>query len=135
MKITLCRTLLPFLALAFAFAAAASAQEWTRFRGPNGTGISKAKGIPVTWTEADFIYRVPVPGESHSQPVIWGNKMFIMTALEGGNQRALVCLDKKNGKELWTKTYAQPAKKGGSKNSGSANTSAVVDAKHVVALF
>ena len=135
MKMNLCRTLLPLLACACAFTTSGSAQEWTRFRGPNGTGISKAKGIPVKWTEADFVYRVRIPGESHSQPVIWGDKLFVMTALESANQRALVCLDKKTGKELWTKTYSQAPKMGGNKNSGSANTSAVVDAKHVVAMF
>ena len=40
------------------------AQEWTRFRGPNGTGLSKAdpNAIPVTWTESDYNWKVKLPG-------------------------------------------------------------------------
>src|SRR6186997_1211899 len=81
----------------------ASAQEWTRFRGPNGTGISNAKGIPVTWTEQDFRWRISIPGLSHSQPVIWGDRLFLTNATENSNERALLCLSKKDGKELWAK--------------------------------
>ena len=58
------------------------AQEWTRFRGPNGTGISLDKRIPTTWSEQDFRWRVPIPGEGHSQPVIWGGKLFITSAVD-----------------------------------------------------
>ncbi|MEY2879141.1 MAG: hypothetical protein RLZZ15_1521 [Verrucomicrobiota bacterium] len=116
-------------------AAPLGAQEWTRFRGPNGTGLSAAKNIPVTWTEADFRWRVPIAGESHSQPVIWGDKLFLMTATDAGKQRALLCLDKRDGKELWAKSYALPTHRPGNKNSGYANGSAVVDAERVIALF
>ncbi|MDP3069145.1 MAG: PQQ-binding-like beta-propeller repeat protein [Opitutaceae bacterium] len=117
------------------FASRADAQEWTRFRGPNGTGHSPAKGVPTTWTESDFRWRVPIAGASHSQPVIWGDKLFLMTALDGGKERALLCLDKRDGKELWRQSYVLPTHRPGSKNSGYANTSAVVDAQRVVAVF
>ena len=38
----------------------AGAQEWTRFRGPNGTGISVTQGVPAVWTEKEFAWRVPI---------------------------------------------------------------------------
>jgi len=41
--------------------ALAVAEEWTRFRGPNGTGESEVEGIPVTWTEKDFNSRRKPP--------------------------------------------------------------------------
>lgn len=110
-------------------------QEWTRFRGPNGTGISTAEGIPVTWTERDFRWRVPVAGESHSQPVIWGDRLFLTSALQAGRERALLCLDKNDGRELWRKTYALPTHRPGNRNSGYANASAAVDAERVIACF
>ena len=122
-------------ALAAAGALPLAAQEWTRFRGPNGTGHSPAKGVPVTWTERDFRWRVPIAGESHSQPVIWGARMFVLTALDAGRERALLCLDKNDGRELWRRSYTQPTHRPGSKNSGFANTSAVVDAQRVIATF
>ncbi|HUR57627.1 MAG TPA: PQQ-binding-like beta-propeller repeat protein [Opitutaceae bacterium] len=113
----------------------ASAQEWTRFRGPNGTGISASKDVPVTWTEQDFRWRVSLPGESHSQPVIWGDRIFLTTAMDLGRERALLCLDKKNGTELWRKTYPLPTHRPGNRNAGFANGSPVVDAERVIACF
>lgn len=111
------------------------AQEWTRFRGPNGTGISGAKNIPVEWTERDFRWRVPIDGQSHSQPVIWGDRLFLTTAMEVGRERALLCLHKDDGRELWRKTYELPTHRPQNRNSGYANGSAVVDAERVIASF
>ena len=122
-------------AVAAGWAATAPAQEWTRFRGPNGTGISPAKGVPTAWTEADWRWRVKIDGDSHSQPVIWGGKLFLLTAMDGGKERALLCLDKETGRELWRKTYTQPSPRPQNRNSGFANASAVVDAERVVASF
>ena len=115
--------------------AAGHAQEWTRFRGPNGTGISVAKGLPATWTETDFRWRVEIPGQSHSQPVFWGNRIFLTTAIDAGKDRALVCLQKEDGKELWTKSYALPTHRPANRNASFANGSPVVDAERVIACF
>jgi len=123
------------LPLALLLGSAVSAQEWTRFRGPNGTGISPATGIPVTWTEQDYRWRQPISGESHAQPVIWGERLFLPTALDAGRERALLCLRKTDGVELWRKVYTLPTHRPGNRNSGYANSSAVVDAERVVALF
>ncbi len=113
----------------------AGAQEWTRFRGPNGTGLATSKGVPVAWTAQDFRWRVPIAGASHSQPVIWGDKIFLLTALDAGKERVLLCLDKRDGRELWRQGYVLPTHRPGNKNSGYANTSAVVDAQRVIASF
>jgi len=117
------------------FVVQAEAQEWTRFRGPNGTGISTAKGVPVTWDENGFAWRVPIAGASHSQPVAWGDRLFLLTALDNGKERAIICVRKSDGKELWQKSYPLPMARPGNKNSGYANTSPVVDAERVVACF
>lgn len=113
----------------------AGAQEWTRFRGPNGTGISVTQGVPAVWTAKEFAWRVPIAGESHSQPVIWGDRMFLLTATDFGQERALVCVRKTDGQPLWTKSYPLPMPRLGNKNTGYANTSPVVDAERVVACF
>jgi outer membrane protein assembly factor BamB len=119
-----------------ALALPAGAQEWTQFRGPNATGVSAAKGLPVTWSESDVVYRVKLAGESHSQPVVWGDKIFVTSATkDNGKERFLVCLSKADGKELWKKSYTQPTHKPGNVNSGFANGSAAVDAERVYANF
>jgi outer membrane protein assembly factor BamB len=116
-------------------ATGARAQEWTRFRGPNGTGLSEAKGIPVKWTEQDFTWRVALPGTGHSQPVIWGERIFLTTARDNGNERLLVCLQKKDGRELWTKSFPLPMPRLANRNTGYANGSPVVDRERVIATF
>src|SRR5262245_65813059 len=85
-------TFLLFLALA---GSRAAAQDWTRFRGPNGTGVSDSKSIPVTWTEKDFKWRVKLPGESHSTPVAWGDHLFIESA--AGLERMLLFHQESDG--------------------------------------
>src|SRR5947208_1121751 len=84
----------------------AHAQEWTQLRGPNGTGISAATTIPTTFAEADYNWRVELPGKGHSSPVIWGSKIFVTSAEEEKGKRHLICVDSATGKLLWTKTYS-----------------------------
>jgi outer membrane protein assembly factor BamB len=132
---TLSRSFLLIGVLTAAAPTTATAQEWTRFRGPNGTGISAAKGVPVTWAEKDFTWRVPIRGESHSQPVIWGDKIFLLTAMDAGKERALLCLRKSDGGELWSKSYRLPTHPPTNKNASFANSSAAVDRERVIACF
>lgn len=112
----------------------ASAQEWTRFRGPNGTGISESKGVPVKWTESDFRWRVPVPGRSHSQPVIWGEKLFVTSAEDNGQQRMILCFNKDDGQTLWVKKVVMGTHRKNRDNSYSSCTP-TVDKDRVYACF
>ena len=77
------------------------AQEWTRFRGPNGTGISTARGIPSTWTTGSYAFQAKLPGSGLSSPVAWGNRVFVTAADTESGRRHLVCLSLADGKELW----------------------------------
>ncbi|MFP6763664.1 MAG: serine/threonine protein kinase, partial [Planctomycetaceae bacterium] len=54
-----------------------SAQEWSRFRGPNGSGISTAKTVPVRWDQSDLNWKVSLPGHGHGSPVVWGSRLFV----------------------------------------------------------
>jgi hypothetical protein len=53
------------------------AQEWARFRGPTGSGISSAKTVAAKWTDADFNWKTALPGTGHSSPVVWGDRIFV----------------------------------------------------------
>jgi outer membrane protein assembly factor BamB len=90
-------------ALSLLSVVSASAQEWTRFRGPNGTGLGKAANLPVSFTEKDCNWKVALPGEGHSSPVLWGKRIFLTSAEQG--KRHLLCLNAPDGKTLWTKSY------------------------------
>ena len=71
---------------------AARSQEWTRFRGPNGTGVSDAKSIPVTWTDADYRWKTKLPGKGHGSPVVWGDKLFVLSADPNNATRYVICV-------------------------------------------
>lgn len=89
----------------------AAAADWPRFRGPNGTGTSADRDVPVTWNIADgILWKVPVAGTGNSSPIICAGRVFLQTASPDGGVRSLVCLDATSGKELWAKTI--PGKRG-----------------------
>ncbi|HWX23170.1 MAG TPA: PQQ-binding-like beta-propeller repeat protein [Candidatus Binatia bacterium] len=81
------------------------AQEWTRFRGPNGTGISPAKTVPTSWTEKDFNWKVPLPGAGHSSPVLWGDKIFLTSGDDQAGQVLVFCISAADGRVVWQKTF------------------------------
>lgn len=86
--------------------AAAPAQDWTRFRGPNGAGVSNAKGIPATWTEADYNWKVKLPGIGHASPVLWGEKIFVLSADPQTATRHVLCYSATDGTKLWQRDFA-----------------------------
>ncbi len=79
----------------------AQAQEWTRFRGPNGTGHAAAIQLPDTITAADFAWKTDLPGIGHSEPVLWGNKVFLTSAEADTGVRHVLCVDAADGRLLW----------------------------------
>lgn len=86
-------------------AAAAHADNWERFRGPNGEGISTDKSIPIQFSATENLrWKTKIEGDGHSSPVIWGDRLFLQTAALDGSQRSLLCLDAKTGKELWKRS-------------------------------
>ncbi len=91
-----------------------SAEDWTRFRGPNGSGVAAAtESVPSEWGDTqNLAWKLALPGPGSSSPIIIGNKVFI-TCFSGygvdGNdpgelsnlKRHLVCIDATNGTQLW----------------------------------
>lgn len=98
------RNLTNAVALCGLLCSTASAQEWTRFRGPNGTGESEATTIPAKWTDQDYNWKVSVPGAGHSSPVLWGDRIFLMSA-EGDATRHVLCYDALTGKQIWDRKF------------------------------
>jgi outer membrane protein assembly factor BamB len=108
----------------------AVAQEWTRFRGPNGSGLAKAPNFPAQFSAADFTWKIDLPGSGHSSPVIWGDRIFITATPAGTARRTIVCVGAADGKTIWTKEYETPAFRQHSDNSYT-SMSPAVDAERV----
>ncbi len=108
----------------------ADAQEWTRFRGPNGSGVSEATTIPIKWTEADYNWKVKLPGLGHSSPAIWGDKVFLLSADPDTATRYMLCYSSTDGSLLWRRDYQSEPHHLHTRSSY-ASSSPACDAEHV----
>ena len=58
----------------------ASAENWPAWRGPRGDGTSSETNVPTTWdatTGEGIAWKVPVPGQGHSSPIVWDDSIFV----------------------------------------------------------
>jgi outer membrane protein assembly factor BamB len=108
----------------------ATSQEWTRFRGPNGSGISAANTVPIRWTEKDFNWKVELPGVGHSSPVLWGERIFVTSGDEATGERLILCLRTQDGRRLWSRAFAG-ARHGKHQDNSFASATPAVDGRHV----
>ena len=90
--------LLPLLSL--------NAEEWTRFRGPEGIGVTQQKDVPSKWDASSVVWKIDLPGYGQSSPDHWDGKLFLTAATNHGRTRHTLCIDKATGKILWEKTIA-----------------------------
>lgn len=108
-------------------------QYWHQWRGPLATGVSPTAEPPLEWNaEKNIQWKMPIEGEGNAAPIIWGEKVFLLTAIDTGkvdpdrpkpedqpkrpfgikfpntfHQYVVLCLDRNTGKELWRKTAAE----------------------------
>ena len=93
MKRTTCLLLCAALACALIATAASagktkateSGSNWAQWRGPDSQGVSTETNLPSEWTETkNVLWKTAIPGLGFSSPIIWGKKVFVTTAIEGG---------------------------------------------------
>lgn len=111
--------------------------DWSRFRGPNGTGVSTATNLPTEFgPDKSALWKTSLP-EGHSSPVLTRNRIYI-TACAGDKKSGklfVIALDRKSGKELWRREIPR-AKAGRLENvNGPASASPVTDGENVFAYF
>ena len=112
----------------------AHGQEWPSFRGPSGSGVSTTARPPVRWnvaSSANVAWRTPIAGLGHSSPIVWGDRIYLTTAVSpaaasqqlvlGDSDRAgidpakdvvphewrVMALDRASGKIVWSRTVHQ----------------------------
>ena len=91
--------------LALSFGVAAAAENWPGWRGPRLDGTSHEKGVPVYWSAtSNVLWRAELPGSGHASPIVWGDRVFAVSALPEAQERLLLCLDRQTGKTLWQQT-------------------------------
>ncbi len=135
------------------------AENWPGWRA-DGRGISTEKNLPLKWSEEENVkWKTPIPGTGHSSPIVWGNCLFVTTAVaedpsvesfrggvymggnrdkpdESGYAYCVICLDTDKGNIRWSKTVIQqePRTRRHTKNTYASETPAT-DGKYVFASF
>ena len=111
----------------------ARAEDWSQFRGPNGTGISSSKGLPVEFgAQKNLVWKTDLPA-GHSSPVLGRTRIFL-TAFED-NKLWTICLDRQSGKLLWKREVPRSRTDRLLKPNNPASPSPVTDGENVYAFF
>jgi outer membrane protein assembly factor BamB len=137
-----------------------AACNWPSFRGANATGVADGQYPPLRWDAekgTNILWKTPIPGLGHSCPVIWGERLFVTTAISGDPKATfkpglygdvdsvddrsvhtwnVYCLDRKRGKVLWDQVAYKGVPRVKRHMKGThANPTPAADASHVVACF
>ncbi|HEY7784120.1 MAG TPA: PQQ-binding-like beta-propeller repeat protein [Pyrinomonadaceae bacterium] len=141
-------------------AVSVNAQNWPQFRGPSASGVVEGSTAAVQWNaekSENIRWKTNIPGLGHSSPVVWGNKVFISTAVTSGAKDEtryglygdvapvkddpkhtwkVYALDKNTGKILWERVaYEGVPKVKRHPKSTHADSTPVTDGKYLVVLF
>lgn len=127
------------------------AGDWTRFRGPNGSAVSDARGVPTEWGDSkNLAWKTELPGPGSSSPIIVGDRVFVTCYTGYGTSRAapgdlsqlqrhLICISLSDGKVLWDRPISakQPEDRfnGFLRDHGYATSTPVSDGEQVFVFF
>src|SRR3954452_4861067 len=76
-----------------------ASDEWSQFRGPNGTGVSETKGLPAEFgPKKNVVWKTPLPA-GHSSPVLTRDRIFVTA--HDKDKLYVIALDRQTGKILW----------------------------------
>jgi outer membrane protein assembly factor BamB len=84
-----------------------ASENWPGWRGPRGDGTSLECGLPTQWNGAtgqNIAWKTEIPGVGHASPIVWEDRVFVVSCREEKQQRILLCLDFATGRILWEQT-------------------------------
>ena len=140
-------------------------KNWHQWRGPHATGAAASDANPpLTWSETENVrWKVAIPGMGHATPIVWEEKIFVQTAIQGEEQKveepdddnpfsgffrqrsggptntyqfALLAINRSDGSILWQKTLREEVPHEGTHQDASfASNSPVTDGEYVYAYF
>ena len=134
----------------------AADRYWAQWRGPDATGVARHANPPVEWSETKNIrWKVEIPGRGSSSPIVWGDRIFLLTAVPVGvdhtaaheprgglSQRdkhryLVLAIDRRTGKTVWERVAREntPHEPSHQDNGTWASSSAITDGKRVFAWF
>ena len=78
-----------FLGLTLLLSLSASAQNWPQFRGPKASGVAEGHPTATKWnaeTGENILWKTTIPGLSHASPIVWGDRVFLTTAISSAKK-------------------------------------------------
>ena len=136
--------------------APAADRFWSQWRGPHATGVSRSATPPLEWSETKNVrWKVKIPGRGLASPIVWGDRVFLTTAvpagIEGDAQHAargaakppgvhrflVMAIDRASGRTVWERVAKEeePHEAAHFENGSWASSSAIADGEHVFAYF
>ena len=155
-------TAVALFALSLNTRAASIADNWHQWRGPEHNGVSRTANPPIEWSETKNVqWKVAIDGQGSSAPIIWDNKVFLLTAINSGKidpslpkpedqpKRVfgithpntmysffVLCLDRNTGRELWRRKAADIIPhEGHHKDNNFASASPITDGERLYCWF
>lgn len=124
------------LLLALALSLTAHAENWPRFRGPTGQGLSTETNVPKVWSSTQGIrWKTAVPGIGWSSPIIWNDRVYVTTVSEGNTQCRVLAFDRTTGNILWSTLVHEfvPLRK--EQKNSYASPTPITDGQRIYAVF
>ncbi len=112
------------------------AAYWTRWRGPSGQGMVEGTNYVDAWSNTENVkWRMTVPGDGHSSPIVWKDHLFLTTSRDDGAKVSMLAYNRHDGRLLWeTNVPATGVEYKYDKNSH-ASATATTDGERVYASF
>ncbi len=112
------------------------AENWPAWRGPRGDGTSLETNVPIHWGATKHVgWKTAVPGLGHSSPIVWGDRVFLTSALTDTQERLLISLDRKTGRVCWQQTVIRAALEAKNDENSYASSTPVTDGEKVYVTF
>ncbi len=138
------------------------AANWRQWRGPGNNGVSRAAVPPLEWSEDRNVqWKVAIPGNGSSSPIVWGDQVFLLTAVDTGKvdptlprpedqpdrvfgikfpntayRFIALCLDRNTGREIWRRVAAEMIPhEGHHKDNNFASASPATDGEQLICWF
>ena len=124
------------ISLAVCFLSVASAENWPGFRGPTRQGVSSETNLPLQWSQAsNVLWKTPTTGSAWSSPIVWGDRIFLTAAADGGSSCHVLSLDARTGKVVWDKHVFDQQTLTKRRQNSYASPTPVTDGNSVFAVF
>ena len=114
----------------------AFADNWPCWRGAQEDGTSLETNMPVHWSATENVrWKTELLGNGHASPIVWGDKIFTVTAVLESNERRLLCLNRKTGAIVWQKTVVTTPAEGKHGLNSYASSTPATDGRLIYVTF